>query len=132
MKNSSSIFISLVFLLALSSGIFFCQQADLSGKWVGQTEVPNAAEADKLTLVLEKKEGGYKGKVSDSMGMLQDTELEDLEFKDNNLSCNFLVNTGQGFLKIKMTLTVEGNKMKGSWWDTEGESSGSVELEREK
>jgi hypothetical protein len=131
MEKASSIFVFLVFLLALSSGTFFCQQADLSGKWVGQTEVPNAAEPDKLTLILEKKEGGYKGKVSDSMGMLQDTELEGLEFKDNKLSCNFLVNTGEGFLKIQMTLTVEGDKMKGNW-EAEDGSSGKVELEREK
>jgi hypothetical protein len=131
MKKSSSIFVFLVFLLALFAGTPFCQQVDLSGKWVGQTEVPNAAEPDKLTVVLEKKEGGYKGKISDSMGMLQDTELEDLEFKDNKLTCNFLVNTGESNLKVNMTLTVEGDKMKGNW-EAEDGSSGSVELEREK
>jgi hypothetical protein len=131
MEKSSSIFVLLVFLLALSSGIFFCQQADLSGKWVGQAEVPNAVDPDKLTLVLEKKEAGYAGKISDSMAMLQDTELEDLEFKDNKLSCNFLVNTGESYLRVNMTLTVEGNKMNGNW-EAEDGSSGSVELEREK
>ncbi len=131
MKKSTSIFVFFIFLLALSSGIFFCQQVDLSGKWVGQAEVPNAAEQDKLTLVLEKKEAGYTGKISDSMGMLQDTELEDIEFKDNKLTGNFLVNTGEGSLKVHMTLTVEGDKMKGKWEGEDG-SSGSVELEREK
>jgi hypothetical protein len=131
MKKSSTIFVVLVFLLALSSRVFFCQQIDLSGKWVGQTEVPNAAEPDKLTLVLEKKESGYTGKISDSMGMLQDTELEDTEFKDNKLSCNFLVNTGEGYLRVHITLSVEGDKMKGNWEGEDG-SSGAVELEREK
>jgi hypothetical protein len=131
MEKSSSIFVLLVFLLALSAGVFFCQQVDLSGKWVGQTEVPNAAEPDKLTLVLEKKEAGYTGKISDSMGMLQETELENVEFKDNKLSCNFLVNTGESYLRVHITLTVEENKMNGNWEGEDG-SSGSVELEREK
>jgi hypothetical protein len=57
--------------------------------------------------------------------------LEDLEFKDNKLTCNFLVNTGQSNLRVNMTLTVEGDKMKGNW-EAEDGSSGSVELEREK
>jgi hypothetical protein len=65
------------------------------------------------------------------MGMLQDTELKDLEFKDNNLTCNFLVNTGESNLRVNMTLTMEGAKMKGSR-ETEDGSSGSIELEREK
>jgi hypothetical protein len=131
MKKSALIFVFLIFLLALFSATFLGQQADLSGKWLGQAEVPNASEPDKLTVVLEKKEAGYKGKISDSMGMLQDAELENLEFKDNKLTCNFLVNTGAGDLKVQMTLTVEGNKMNGFWEAADG-SSGKVDLEREK
>ena len=131
MKKSASIFVFLVFLLALLARTSLGQQADLSGKWVGQAEVPNATEPDKLTVVLEKKEGGYNGKISDSMGMLQDAELEDLEFKDNKFTCNFLVNTGEGYLRVHMTLTVEGDKMNG-YWEAEDGSSGKVELEKEK
>lgn len=131
MKKSSSIFVFLIFLLAIFAGTFLGQQADLSGTWVGQAEVPNAPEPDKLTVVFEKKDDGYKGKISDAMGMLQDADMEDIEFKDNKLSCNFLVNTGEDYLRVHMTLTVEGDKMKGNWEGEDG-SSGSVELEREK
>jgi len=131
MKRTASFLNLLAFLLVFYSGISFCQQVDLSGTWVGETEVPGATEPDKLTLVFEKKDGEYTGKISDSMGMVQDAECEDLEFEDNTLTFNFLVNTGEEYLRVDVTLTVEGDKMKGDW-QTEDGSSGSIELEKQK
>lgn len=130
MKRISSL-LALFALLAFSCGISFSQQVDLSGTWVGSTEVPDAIEPDKLTMVLKKEEGKYSGTITDSMGMLNNTELEDVEFEDNTFSCNFQVYTGEEYLTVYVTLTVTGDKMSGHW-ETDDGSSAPIEMERKK
>ena len=131
MKKATSFIALLAFLLAFSSGISFSQQVDITGTWKGETEVPDAAEPDKLTLVIKKTEGKYTATITDSMGMLQDAKCEDIELKDNTLTFNFIAFTGEEYLRVYATLTVEGDKMSGSW-ETEDGSSGAIELERSK
>jgi hypothetical protein len=130
MKKTASALALFAFLLVLSCGMSFSQQADLSGTWVGSTEVPDAVELDKLTLVLKKEEGKYYGTITDSLGMLQDTEIEDVEFKDNTLTFTFQADTGEEYVTVSTSLTVKGDKMSG-YWETEGDSA-SIELERKK
>jgi hypothetical protein len=130
MKKTASALTLFVFLLVLSCGMSFSQQADLSGTWVGLTEVPDAVEPDMLTLVLKKEERKYYGTITDSLGMLQDTEIEDVEFKDNTLTFTFQVDTGEEYATVSASLTVKGDKLIG-YWETEGDSA-SIELERKK
>ena len=131
MKKTASALTLFVFLLALSGGMSFSQQVDLSGTWVGPTEVPDAPEPDMLTLVLKKEEGTYSGTITDSMGMLQNTEIEDVEFKDNTLTFTFQVDTGGEYLSVTTSLTLKGDKMSG-YWETDDGNSATVELERKK
>ncbi len=129
MKKTTSTFALIIFIFTLSCGISFCQDIDLSGTWVGETEVPDQG-TDELTLVLEKKEGEYTGTTSDSLGMLDETECEDIEFKDSNLSFNFSIYDGYSTMKVYITLTVEGDTMTG-YWETEDGSTGSIKLKKE-
>lgn len=131
MKKATSFMALLAFLLAFSSGISFSQEVDITGTWKGETEVPDASEPDKLTLVIEKIEGKYTGTISDSMGMLQEEKCEDIELKDNTLTFKFNVFTGEEYLSVYTTLTVEGDKMSG-YWETEDGNSAAIELERSK
>jgi len=131
MKKAASFIALFAFLSAFSSGISFSQAVDITGIWKGETEVPDAAEPDKLTLVLEKKEGKYAGTITDSMGMLQDEKCADIELKDNTLTFNFNVFTGEEYLRVYATLTVEGDKMSGHW-ETEDGNSGAIKMERSK
>lgn len=131
MKKATSFMALLAFLLAFSNGISFSQEVDITGTWKGETEVPDASEPDKLTLVIEKIEGKYTGTISDSMGMLQEEKCEDIELKDNTLTFKFNVFTGEEYLSVYTTLTVEGDKMSG-YWETEDGSSAAIELERSK
>ena len=131
MKKATSFMALLAFLLAFSSGISFSQQVDITGTWKGETEVPDAPEPDKLTLIIEKTEGKYTGTITDSQGMLQDAKCEDIELKDNTLTLNFLVFTGEEYVRVYTTLTVEGDKMSG-YWESEDGNSAAVELERSK
>lgn len=128
MRKITSIFALLAFVLAFFCGISFCQEVDLSGTWEGKTEVPDMGE-DELTLVLKKENGEYSGTVSDSLGMIEDVEIEDVEFKDDTLTFNFMVFTGEDYLRVYVTLTVEGDTMSG-YWETEDGSSAPIELKK--
>jgi len=129
MKKTTSTFALIIFIFTLSSGISFCQDIDLSGTWVGETEVPDQG-TDEMTLVLEKKDGEYTGTISDSLGMLQDVECEDIELKDNTLTLDFIFSDGYDYMTVYITLTVEGDTMTG-YWETEDGSTGSIKLEKE-
>ena len=129
MNRIASILSLLVFLLTLSCGISFCQEVDLSGTWEGTTEVPDAPEPDKLTVVLEKIDGEYSGTINDSLGFAEDAEMEDIEFDGKTLTFTFTIFDGFEYAAIYATLTVEGNRMSGNWESEDG-SSGPVELEK--
>ena len=129
MKRADSLLAMIAFLLILSYGISFCQEVDLSGTWEGTTEVPDVAEPDQITLVLEKINGEYSGTFTDSLGFAADAELEDIEFKGNTLTFNFTIFDGFEYAMLYATLTVEGNKMSGILESEDGNSS-TIELER--
>ncbi len=131
MKKTASALALLAFLLVLSCGLSFSQQADLSGTWVGSTEVPDAVELDKLTMVLKKEEGKYYGTITDSLGMLQNTEIENVEFKDNTITFTFQADNGEELITVYASLTVKGDTMSG-YWETDDGNSASVEMERKK
>lgn len=131
MKKTASILSLLAFVMVLFNGAALCQDVNLSGTWVGETEVPDAMEPDKITLVLEKTNGEYEGKVTDAMGYAMNSELEDIEFKDNELTANFLIFDGNQYVRIFFTLTVEGDTMKGFWESDMGDSA-AIELHRQK
>jgi len=125
MKKTISIFALTVFLIA-AAGLMSGQSTDLSGTWVGETVIPDAIDPDEITMVLTKENGQYSGKVSDSMGMFDDTECEDIKFVDNKLTFNIEANTGEGYMRISVTLIVEGDTLSGMWEDEEGSTGKST------
>ena len=125
MKKTISIFALTVFLIA-AAGLMSGQSTDLSGTWVGETVIPDAIDPDEITMVLTKENGEYSGKVSDSMGMFDDTECEDIKFVDNKLTFNIEANTGEGYMRIYVTLIVEGDTLSGNWEDEEGSTGKST------
>jgi len=131
MKKLKTILTVSAFMLVLFTGAVLSQEADISGTWIGETTVPDELEPDKVTLVLEKTNGEYKGKVTDAFGFAMESELNDIEFKDNKLTANFLIFNGEEYVKVSFTLTVEGDTMKGRWESAAGDSS-TIELHRQK
>ena len=115
----------IVFLCAL---IFSAPQADdLSGTWLGNTVVPSG-ETDELTMILEKTADGYKGKISDSLGMVTEAAIYSFVLRDNKVTLNFAINDGT---EIVVELTLTEGKLVGAWSDPGGES-GSLELSKQK
>ena len=116
------------FILALSSGFALCLGDDISGTWVGETEIPDQG-TDELTLILEKAGESYTATISDSFGMLMDAECEDLEYKDNVLNFNFSIYDGYSSMTVYITLKVEGDTMTGQWETGEGDI-GTINMEK--
>ncbi len=127
MKKINMILMLTVLVLGTAAGLMFGQSVDLSGTWVGETEIPDEIEPDGMTLVITKEDGEYSGKMSDTMGMLDNTECEDIEFVEGKLTFNMEVNTGEEFLTVYITLTVEDDTMTGFWESDDG-GTGSVEM----
>jgi len=128
MKTLTSVLVTAAFLVALSSGVVFCSADDISGTWVGETEIPDQG-TDEMTMVLEKAGDTYTGTISDSFGMLIDAECEDLEYKDNVLTFNISIYDGYSTLTVYLTLKVEGNTMTGQWETAEGDT-GAITMEK--
>lgn len=128
MKKILFILTLMTFALTLLSGTSHSQDVDLSGTWVGKTEVPEQG-TNEVTLKLQKNNGEYFGIVADSLGMVQDEECENIEFKEGELTFHFLIFNGTEYMRVYVALTVEGDKMSG-YWETEDGTSGSIELEK--
>jgi hypothetical protein len=114
-----------VFLCAL---IFSAPQADdLSGTWTGKTVIPSG-ESDDLTMILEKTADGYKGKISDSIGLVTEAAIYSFVLKDDKVTLNFAISDGT---EIAVELTLTEGKLVGTWSDPGGES-GNLELAKQK
>jgi hypothetical protein len=112
--------LGLIFVLSITSA----QAIDLSGTWIGKTEVPDMG-ADEVTLVLKKVENGYSGTISDSLNVVAaDTEIKDATIENDVLSFTFPLADGA---IITMKLTVSENKLSGQWEHPEG-STGAIEF----
>lgn len=105
-------------------------KVDLSGTWVGFAIIENGTQKEDVTLVLEKKEGGYAGKVTSASGLVDNTDIRNAVFKDGKFTCDFDLSGLDGQV-ISLELVVEGDTMKGTWVDAGGNSD-KVELERKK
>lgn len=125
MKKITSISI-LILLLTTASGLMSGQSTDLSGTWIGETVIPDAFDPDEITMVLIKENGEYSGKVSDSMGMFDNTDCEDIKFADNKLTFNIEADTGEGYMRVYITLIVEGDTLSGHWEDEDGNTGKST------
>lgn len=120
-----------IFLALFMSWILLAADVDIVGTWVGQTEVPDFFEPDRITLVLKKVDNEYTGILSDSHGMAEEAECKDIELDGNKLTMNFLiVNPDGNYIRIYITMTVEGDTMSG-YWESEDGNSNSVELKKQ-
>jgi hypothetical protein len=103
------------------------KKADVVGTWTGTAVVSDAGNTVDLIVVLDKAEGGYAGKLSDTSGLVPESPLRKLEFKDNKLSFEFDLAQGMDTSLIRIELTLEADTLKGAWYDPDG-NSGAISL----
>jgi hypothetical protein len=120
--------IAAAIIVLLCALVFSAPQAEnLSGTWVGKTVVPSG-ETDEVTLTLDKAPDGYKGKVSDTLGLVTEAEIYNYTFNEDKIAFAFSINDGT---EITIELTLTEGKLVGAWSDPSG-SSGSLELSKQK
>lgn len=123
------IFLSLLMVgLAFMLGPLFGQESDLTGTWEGSTYVPDSGD-DQITLVLKKEGETYSGTVTDSMGLANESALENAQYVEGTLTADFMIFNGSEYIKIKLNLKLSGELLVGNW-ESEGGSTGSLELKR--
>ena len=106
-------------LLVLVGGGFAQKKPDVAGTWVGYAIVGDGSRVD-FTVVVEKGAAGYTGKISDASGMVPETPLKNIVFKDQKLTLEFEMSEGMETRLIKIELTLENETLKGAWFDPEG------------
>ncbi len=122
MSKKASILTVVIFVLALISSLVYSYETDISGTWVGETEVPEQG-TDEMTLVIEKTDGDYAATISDSFGMLMDAVCEDLEYENDTLSFKISIFDGYADMTVYISFKIEGDTMAGHWETEDGDSS---------
>lgn len=130
MRKTLSSLTLFAFLVGFCAAVSYGQEVDLTGTWKGSTYVPDQG-TDEMTMVIEKKDGEYSATITDSFGMLMDTECEDFEYSDGALTFNFSIYMGTETMTVWINLTVEGDKMTG-YWETADGGQGDLSFEKEK
>jgi hypothetical protein len=109
-------------LVLLCAGLTAASQADLTGTWLGSTQVPNVGE-DKITLVLKRDAGAYGGIVSDTAGMVAEQAIRNVTFEAGVLTFDISVDDGSATFPVHIAVKIDGDKMTGAWSTEEGESA---------
>jgi len=127
-----SLFVPIVLLagLCVLAATAFSQapkKADIVGTWLGTAVVSEDGTQVDITVVVGKTESGYAGKLSDTSGMVPESEIRAIAFKDNKLTFEFDLAQAMGTTLIKIELTLENETLRGVWFDPEG-NSGAIEL----
>jgi len=68
-------------LILLVGGVFAQKKPDVIGTWIGYALGGDGNRID-ITVVIEKGAAGYTGKLSDATGMVPESPLKEIVFKD--------------------------------------------------
>lgn len=107
------------------------KKPDVVGTWRGNAVINDGESQVEIIVVIGQTEAGYNGKLSDTSGMIPETELRQIAFKDNKLTFEFDLAQGGGTTLIKIELLLDKDTLKGLWSDPDG-NSGAVELTLQK
>jgi hypothetical protein len=128
MKRNISFGTIFVLLAALAGLLAYAAAPDITGTWIGKTEVPNAG-VDELTLVLKKTPTGFTGTFSDTLAQVdKDAAITEVKLEGDDLSFNFFLADGTAMIA---KLKVDGDKLTGTWGHPQGDV-GTMTFERKK
>ena len=134
MKKFRSVPIIALAALFVLGGSAFPQapkKADIVGTWVGTAMGGDGVTPLEITVVIDKTAAEYTGKLGDTAGMVPESAIREIVFKDNKLTFDFDLAQGTETLLIKIALTLEAETLKGFWFDPDG-NSGAIELKLKK
>jgi len=134
MKKSRLVPIIALAALSVLTAAAFSQapkKADIVGTWVGTAIGGDGVTPLEITAVIDKTPTGYSGKLGDTAGMVPESAMREIVFKDNKLTFDFDLAQGTDTLLIKIELALEAETLKGFWFDPDG-NSGAIELKLKK
>jgi hypothetical protein len=114
-------------VLAMSAPAQTPKKPDVVGTWTGTAVVDDNGAVFDIVVVIDKAEGGYSGKLSDLTGMVPESPLRQIVFKDGKLNFEFDLAQGMEAVLIKIELVLENETLKGAWFDPSGDS-GAISL----
>ena len=134
MKKSLNVPVIALAIFSVLAGTALSQvakRADIVGTWVGTAMGGDGVTPLEITAVIDKTTTGYSGKLGDTAGMVPESAMREIVFKDNKLTFDFDLAQGTETLLIKIELTLEAETLKGVWFDPDG-NSGAIELKLKK
>lgn len=129
MKRTPLVTVISVLALALTLSAQTAKKPDIAGTWTGFA-MADGARLD-ITFVFAKSETGYTGKLSDASGMVPESPLREIVFKDGKVGCEFDLDMGGTATLIRFELALENDVLKGLWFDPDGNSD-TIELTLQK
>jgi hypothetical protein len=121
-KNVIVLAVTVLALCVLAGGLLAQKKPGFLGAWTGYSIVGDGSRVD-VNLSFDKGEAGYTGKLSEVSGMIPESPLKNIVFKDGKLTFEFdLMDDGGGSQLIKIELTLDKETLKGRWFDAEGNS----------
>ena len=122
MKKALPVTVVLLIAAALAPALVgqTALKPDILGTWTGYAVAPGMRF--ELTAVFGRTEAGYSGVLSDANGMIAETPLREIAFKDGRVTCAFDLDMGGDVMFIKLEMVLEGEVLKGNWFDAEGNS----------
>jgi hypothetical protein len=117
----------MIALLVAVGNVLAQEKAGVVGTWTGYAIVGDGSRLD-LIFTVGKGEEGLTGKITDEAGMLE-IAAKSIVFADGKLTFDIDFAQGMEIVPIKISLTLDGDSLKGFWTDPDG-SSDVIELVR--
>jgi len=113
--------VTIVALCLLAGGLLAQKKPGFLGAWTGYAIVGDGSRVD-FNVSFDKGEAGYTGKMSDTSGMIPESPLKNIAFKENKVTFEFDLVDGGGSQLIKVELALDKETLKGHWFNAEGNS----------
>ena len=116
-------FVLVLVMLCVAAGVgTAARAADLSGTWVGVTQVPDVGE-DRLKLELRADGDSYTGLMTDAAGIVVANPITKVKVEGALLTFDIVVNNGSAEFPVHVSFKADGDTLTGSWTTDEGMSA---------
>ena len=116
-------FVMVLVMLSVAAGVgAAARAADLSGTWVGVTQVPDRGE-DRLKLELKADGGSYAGLMTAESGIVVANPITKVKVEGALLTFDIVVNNGSAEFAVHVSMKADGDTLAGTWATDDGLSA---------
>lgn len=129
-KTRASLMASTALLFAMACAGLAQVQPGIVGAWTGHTFVGDGSRAE-FTLVVDKGAEGLTARITSETGDVPDMACRNVAFADHKLTFDLDFPEGMDVILIRISLTLEGDTLKGDWANPQGETN-TIDLVRKR